>query len=302
QNGNGNGHIGDWVERYKPATIEQSAADFYLAEHAQTLVSQFQRVWQEGVAAEWSERHNYVLRSLKKLAELEEKARGGALPLDEAWTRASLTSELKTPEEATPLLREVLELRADHAAANFLLGQALLRQNDGAGVAHLERAASLNQDVLIPACQVLFQHFTAQGQPEQAERYREQAQKYFEKLEGAQPERATVYSPKELVPHEVAPEEVSQLGEQLSQFPQIKTAYLAQKKLKVLPEKPLYVLGVVPRVPWYQLNHDKANRKLIAEIAAQIAFPGETLIVALAGDNKKYLKAFRKLEGSQILP
>lgn len=299
---NGNGHNGDWVEHYKPAPVEQSAADFYLAEHAQTLVSQFQRMWQEGVAAEWSERHNYVLRSQKKLAELEEKARGGALSFDEAWTRASLAAELKTPEEATPLLRHVLELRADHAAANFLLGQALLRQNDGAGVAHLERAASLNPDVLVPACQVLFQHFTEQGQPEQAERYRVQAQKYFEKLEGAQPERTTLYSPKELIRHEVAPAEVERLREQLSGFPGIKTAYLAQKKLTVLPEKPLYVVGVVPKVPWYQLNHDKANRELVGEIAAQITFLGETLIVALAGDNKKYLKAFRKLEGSQILP
>jgi Zn-dependent protease with chaperone function len=302
QNGNGNGNNGDWVEHYKPAPVEQSAADFYLAEHAQTLVAQFERMWQEGVAEQWSERHNYVLRSQKMLAELDEKARSGALPFDEAWARASLTAELKTPEEATPLLRDVLELRPSHAAANFLLGQVLLRQNDGAGVAHLERAASLDREILIPTCQVLFQHFTAQGQPEQAERYRVQAQKYFEKLEAAQPERATIHSPKELIPHEVAPAEIERLREQLTTFPRVKTAYLAQKKLNVLPEKPLYVLGVVPRVPWYQLNHDKANRKLVAEIAAQVSFPGETLIVPLAGDNKKFLKGFRTLEGSQILP
>jgi len=298
QNGNGNG---DWVERYKIAPVEQSAADFYLGSHAQTLVAQFDRAWQESIAEQWSERHNYVLRSQKTLSELEEKARsGGALAFDEAWLRASLAAEFKTPEEATPLLRHALDLRPAHAGVNFLLGQTLLRQADEAGIAHLERAASLEQDLLIPACQILFQHFNAQGQTEQAERYRERANQYYAKLEAAQPERATIRSPKELISHQADPAEVKRLCEQLSQLPRVKKAYLAQKRLKLFPEKPLYVLGVVPKVPWYQLNHDKANRKLVDQLAAQLSFSGETLILALAGDNKKFLKGFRKLEGSQI--
>jgi hypothetical protein len=154
--------------------------------------------------------------------------------------------------------------------------------------------------MLIPACQVLFAYFTTQGQPEQAERYRERANKYYARLEAAQPERATISSPKELISHQAAPADVQRLCEQLSQMPRIKKAYLAQKRLKTMPEKPLYVLGVVPKVPWYQLNHDKANRKLVDELAAQLAFPGETLILALAGNNKRFLKGFRKLENSQI--
>lgn len=299
QNGGSNG---DWVERYQPAPVEQTAADLYLGKHAQTLIAQFDSAWQEGIAEQWSERHNYVLRSQKALAELEEKAQRGALHFDEAWARASLAAELKTPEEATPLLRDALELRSNHAGVNFLLGQVLLRQNDAAGVAHLEQAAALEPDMLIPACQVLFQYFTTQGQTEQAERYREQANKYYAKLEAAQPERKTIHSPKDLIPHEAAPAEVERLREQLKLFPRIKKAYLTQKKLKMMPEKPLYVLGVVPKVPWYQMNHDKANRKLVDEIATQVAFPSETLIVVLAGENKKFLKGFRKLKGSQIFP
>jgi Zn-dependent protease with chaperone function len=296
------GDNGDWAKHYKPATVEQSAADFYLGEHTAALVAHFDRAWQEGVAEQWSERHNYVLRSQKTLAELEEKSRSGSLLFDEAWTRATLATELKTPEEAIPLLRDVLQQRPEHAAANFLLGQLLLKQNDGAGVAHLERASARDQEMLIPACQILYAHFNAQGKPEEAERYREHALKHYAKLEEAQSERATINSPKELMQHEAAPAEVEQLREQLNLFPGIKAAYLAQKKLEKLPEKPLYVLGVVPKVPWYQLNHDKANQKLVDELASQIAFTGETLIFVLAGENKKYRKAFRKLEGSQILP
>jgi Zn-dependent protease with chaperone function len=299
QNGGGNG---DWVERYQPAPVVQSAADLYLGKHAQTLVAEFERAWQEGIAEQWSERYNYVLRSQKTLAELEEKALSGALHFEEAWTRASLAAELKTPEEATPLLRDALELRSDHAGAHFLLGQVLLQQNDAAGVAHLEQASALSPDMIIPACQVLFQYFNTQGQTEQAERYREQANRYFAKLEAAQPERKTISSPKDLIPHQAAPAEVERLREQLKQFPRIKKAYLAQKNLKMMPEKPLYVLGVVPKVPWYQMNHDKANRKLLDEIVTQIVFPSETLIIILGGENKKFLKGFRKLTCSQIFP
>jgi Zn-dependent protease with chaperone function len=302
-NSGGDGANGDWAKDYRPATVEQSAADFYLGRHAQTLVEQFDRAWQEGVAEQWGERHDYILRSRKTLAELEEKARGGALLFDEAWTRAALALELKTPEEATPLLREVLALRPDHAEANFRLGQLLLMQNDPAGVAHLERAAARDPDLLIPACQVLFGYFTEQGQPDAAERYRERAHKYIAKLEDAQPERSSLTSPKELIRHEAAPAVVERLREQLSVFPSIKAAYLAQKKLEKLPEKPLLVLGIVPTVPWYQLNHDNANQKLINELASQLIFPEETLIVVLTGNNKKYLKqGFSQLAGSQVFP
>jgi len=296
------GGDGDWTKRYQPAIVEQSAADFYLGQHAQTLVAQFDRAWQEAVAEQWGERHNYVLRSQKTLGALEEKARGGALLLDEAWTRASLALELKTPEEAIPLLRDVLALRADHPEANFLLGQLLLRQNDSAGVAHLERAAERDPGMLIPVCQFLFAHFTAEGQPEAAERYRERAQKYVARLEEAQPERASVSSAKELIPHQAAPAEVERLREQLSPFPQIKTAYLAQKKLEKFPEQPLYVLGIQTNTPWYQLNRNTSNRQLIEEVVSQVSFPGETLVIVLEGDYKKLLKGFRQLEGSQIFP
>lgn len=299
QNGDDND---DWTKRYQPATVEQSAADLYLGQHAQMLTAQFDRSWQEAVAEQWGERHNYVMRSQQTLVSLEEKARNGALLFDEAWTHATLAAELKTPEEAIPLIREVLALRADHAEANFLLGQLLLQQNDPAGVAHLERAAERDPDMLIPACQLLFAHFTAQGQPQEAERYREHAQEYFARLEEAQPERATINSAEELIPHQATGSEVERLREQLSPFPQIKAVYLAQKKLEKFPEKPLYVLGITTNAPWYQFNRDASNRELIDEIVSQVALPGETLVVVLEGSYKKLLKGFRQFEGSQIFP
>jgi Zn-dependent protease with chaperone function len=298
--GDNNGHNGDWVKHYQPATVEESAADFYLGEHARTLAAEFDRAWQEGVAEHWRERHNYVLRSQQTLAGLEEKARSGALIFDEAWTRAALASELKTPEEAIPLLRDVLALRPDHAEANFRLGQLLLRQNDPAGVAHLEQASARNPDMIIPACEILFAYFTEQGQPEDAERYREQAHKYFAKLEEAQTERATLNSPDELIPHQVAPAEIESLREQLSAFPQIKAAYLAQKKLEKMPEKPLHVLGIVPKLPWLQFNRDKAHRQLIDELVSQVAFPTEMLIIVLADENKHFLK--KGFRNAQFFP
>ncbi|HEX9917641.1 MAG TPA: M48 family metalloprotease, partial [Pyrinomonadaceae bacterium] len=293
---------GDWAKLYQPAPVEQSAADFYLGQHAQTLVSQFESVWQQGVAEQWSERHSHVLRSRQTLAALEEKAQSGALHFDEAWTRAALAAELRTPAEAIPLLRDVLSLRPGHAEANFLLGQLLLGQNDRAGVAHLEQASARDPDMLIPACQVLFAYFTAEGQPHEAERYREHAQNFFARLEEAEPERAKISSAEELIPHQVAPAEVERLRGQLSPFPEIKTAYLAQKRLEKFPERPLYVLGIVTNAPWYALNRDDSNRQLINEIVSQVSFTGETLVVVLDGGYKKLLKGFRRLEGSQIFP
>jgi Zn-dependent protease with chaperone function len=293
---------GDWANLYQSSSVQESAADYYLDRHAQTLAAQFDRAWQEGIAEQWGERHKYVVRSRQTLATLEEKAQGGALNFDEAWTRATLAAELRTPEETIPLLRDVLSLRPDHAEANFLLGQMLLGQNDRAGVAHLEKASARNPDMLVPACQVLFAYFTAEGQPQEAERYREHAQKFFARLEEAEPERAGISSAEELIPHEAAPAEVERLRGQLRPFPQIETVYFAQKRLEKFPERPLYVVGIVTTASWYTLNRNKLNQQLINEVVSQVSFPGETLVIVLEGSYKKLLKGFRRLEGSQIFP
>jgi hypothetical protein len=105
-----------------------------------------------------------------------------------------------------------------------------------------------------------------------------------------------------LIPHEASPAEVERLRGQLSPFPQIKTAYLAQKRLEKFPEKPLYVLGIVTNASWYQFNRTDSNRQLVNEMVSQVSFPGETLVVVLDGSYKKLLKGFRRLEGSQIFP
>jgi Zn-dependent protease with chaperone function len=296
------GDNNDWTASYQPATVTESAADFYLARQAQALISHFDHAWQQDIAEQWSERYNDVRRAQQTLDALEEKARAGTLSFDEAWTRASLASELRPPAEAIDALREVLRQQADHAAANFLLGQLLLREQDTAGIAHLEQASARNPDMLIPACHVLYAHFTAAGQPAEAERYRERANNYFEKLEEAQPERSSISAADELLPHQATPETVENLRGQLSPFPQIKTAYLAQKRLEKMPEKPLYVLGIVANAPWYQLDRTALNRQLINEVVSQVAFTGETLVVVLDGEHKKLLKQFHNLEGAQVFP
>jgi Zn-dependent protease with chaperone function len=294
---------GAWAKEYQTATVAESAADFYLGTGlAQTLAAHFDRAWQQGVAEQWSERHAYVQKSQQTLAALEVKAQNGELLFEEAWTRASLATELKSPEEAIPRLREVLERRPEHAAGNFLLGQLLLRQNDQAGVAHLERAMEREPEMVIPACQVLFLHFTGQGLTGEAERYREHAQKYFARLEEAQPERSTLKAGDELLPHQVSPAQVEELRGQLRPYPLVQTAYLAQKKLEKFPEKPLYVLGIVPTTSWYNFNRAQEHQNLVNQVVAEVAFPGETLVIVLAGEYKRWAGELRKIEGSQIFP
>ena len=297
-----NGDDREWAKDYQPATVEQSAADHYLGAHAQTLAAHLDRAWQEGVAEQWGERHAYVKSSQKTLAALEEKAKDGELLFDEAWTHASLTTELKSPEEAIPRLREVLERRPEHAAGNFLLGQLLLRQNDQTGVAHLEHAMERDTDMVIPACQVLFAHFTGQGLTGEAEHYREHAQKYFMKVEEAQPERSMLQASDELIPHQASPAQVEQLRTQLRPYPLVQTVYLAQKKLEKFPEKPLYVLGIVPTTSWYNFQRDQEHQNLVNEVVAEVTFPGETLVIVLAGEYKRWAGELRKIEGAQIFP
>jgi hypothetical protein len=150
----------------------ETAAEYYLGELRGKLSRRLDEEWCASVAPAWRERHEYVTKTRRKLAALDEKALKAELSDEEAWSRAEWTAEFKNVEEAVPLLRELTGRKKTAAAAHALLGQILLAKDDPSGVEHIEKAMAADREFIPVGCQVLYGYHHGQSRHEEAEAYR----------------------------------------------------------------------------------------------------------------------------------
>ena len=94
--------------------------------------------------------------------------------------------------------------------------------------------------------------------------------------------------------------EIQRLCEQIARYPEVGVAYLARKVATGLPDKPLYLLGVLPKRPWYQLETETINQKLAERIAAEVQFAEPIRVIVLSSDVRWLRKRFRSLPGAEI--
>lgn len=274
--------------------LAETAAERFLGRLQEELSARLDAAWTEGVAPAWRRRHEYAVESKLKLEALDGKAAGGELTIDEAWERARLTSEFRTPDDALPLLRGVVERRPHHAPANFTLGQMLVERGDPSGVAHVERAMEAEPEAVAPGCQLLYGFFRERGQAEEAERYRKRLFKHYDLLEEAGRERESVNDGDPLEPHAYDAEQVERLRSRLAGYEEVRAAYLARKSVEHFPDRPLHVLGVAARAPWYKFRSDDADSKLLHRLVNELEFPSETFVVILG---RRFSKTAKELKG-----
>lgn len=111
-------------------------------------------------------------------------------------------------------------------------------------------------------------------------------------------ERMSVKNSDEFLAHGLRDMEIEEIVQQLAQFRAIKTAYFLQKKVVILPEKPLYILGVVRRRP-LGYESEIADIKLVHQLYGEMELPEQTLIVDLKR-HKKLGKKMQQVPGAMI--
>jgi hypothetical protein len=153
---------------------------------------------------------------------------------------------------------------------------------------------------MLPACQLAYAFLQRQGRSEEADRYRKRAEEQYERLARAQQERAGVSDRDRFEPHGLPAETVERLREQLARIDRVGAAYLARKVVSLFPEKPFYVLAVRPRVAWYQFRSEVKDAKLSNQLASQIQWPGEALVIVLGPQTRRLGKRLRQVPGAEI--
>lgn len=276
-----------------PPPVTDTAADFFLGPLVSRVAAPIDARWRTNIADAWTKTNQKARLDQIKLDELEAKVVDGTITLDEAWERVSLIAELCGEDEALPLVQEYLNAKPDHEAANFIYGKMLLERKDPRGMPHLQRAMAATPAAVGPGCDAIYWFLREQGRLREAAPYRERGRTHARQWEAAQEERSDVSPDDKFLYHGLSAEQLAALRLQLGQDGQVWRAYLVRKQVRHFPEQPLYVLGLVPSVT--------ARPNLVQLIGEQITFPGETFIVVLQGDGKKFEKPLSQLATATIL-
>lgn len=118
-----------------------------------------------------------------------------------------------------------------------------------------------------------------------------------EKITLAQQERFSISTGDRFESHDLSASAQAKLVEQLSHYPQVKEAYLVRKTLQYFPEKPLYVLGIIRRRGFIEL--EEAEPKLLKKLMIELALPNQTWVICLNKD-RAMTKILQQTAGQAI--
>lgn len=100
----------------------------------------------------------------------------------------------------------------------------------------------VDTNVTLDGCELLYYFLIEHGKQKEAEQYGQRAREYIELVIKAQQERSIAGNKQyTYLEHGLSRQHIESLVEQLSRYPKITQAYLAQLSVQYFPEKP-YVL------------------------------------------------------------
>jgi Zn-dependent protease with chaperone function len=289
------------VEPRIPEADAETAAHAFLGRALPGLSARLAEKWCFDAALWWNERYEHVTAARKRLGELVSRAGAGLSP-DESWELARLSEELEGADAALPLYRDMVEEDLEDARASFALGRLLLARGDETGLVYVDHAIELADDAILPGCELAYGFLIDRGREAEAELYRKKYLARSALVDRDREERNSLPFDASYVPHGLEPAALEDFRQRLARWP-VKRAWLVRKQLEVFPERPLFVLGVERRVPWWRSGDDaKLRTALQDELARELDLPGEGFILVLNGRKRRYWNLFRPVAGAQILP
>jgi tetratricopeptide (TPR) repeat protein len=288
-------------ELLKADVAEQSAASYYLRELPEDFLLRSNRLWREQIAHSWSQSHEELQKSEKRLRELDKDAETRPLTLDERWERVMLLTRLENDNAALPSLEAILRDNPEHTKAHFVMGAILLEQLNPAGLEHLEKAMQLDPTCTGHASTLLSGFYFQQGNKALAEDFSKRAAAHFEE-ERKQQERVMTFSPADrFIPHGLDAEAVSQLQVQLKKVHGLNEAYLVRKTVEDA-DASLYVLAASAGFTWKNGENAKHVDALFQQLAEISDLHGPLVLLSLDGEHGYLIDKLRAVPGARLFP
>lgn len=278
------------------------AADALLGTALPTVTTHFDQRWRDDVRPAWESRYREVQQGRQQLAELNDLvAAGTELSLQQAFDRACLTESVgAAPDDALEQFRALHDRAPEQGLACLALGARLLNRQDEAGVELVRRAMELDENLTARGCETLRDFYWQQDRRDEAHGWHARLVERVNEQQGAEQERQRLLTTDTFEPHGLPAEQWQPLLAALRKVPGLQRVYLVRKRVRHLKHRPCYVLGF-STTPWYLLHSSDRSSAALRAIQAQVAFPGETILVGVDGSNARFGRKFKKVRGSRLI-
>ncbi|QEH32768.1 Protease HtpX [Aquisphaera giovannonii] len=218
------------------------------------------------------------------------------------WDRARESADHRGPDAAVPILEELLRHAPDHVGGTVMLGHCRLRLGDAGGERLLLRVVDdADENWMKTACELLAAHYRETGRADRLREVRARLDAHEAAVEGDRLERASVGPSDDFLPHGLDDDALAPLLALLAAQPTCAGAWLARKRLRSLPRRPLFVLCLGGKAFRWGLG-DEPGRVLVQQLSRRMELPGQVLVISRNGGFRRLAARIMKLPGSRIYP
>jgi Zn-dependent protease with chaperone function len=291
--------IGETPRLAPPKTGE--SADRLLGSALEAITERFDHNWQEHIFEVWQRRYREVQDGRAALAGLDEKfASGAELTPQEVYDRAKLTENYSGDADAAlQQFRDLLERMPHSGFVSLMLGARLLDRDDDSGLALVDRAVELDDDLTLQRFEILRDYHWRLQNEEQAHQWHRQLIERSLKEQMAEKERSNVFLTDSFESHDFDVSIIETLRAQLQAVEGLDKAFFIKKHIQHFPERPHYVLGFIKKRGLLQRNKF-TDDEVMYRLKNNVEFPAATSIINI-GQLRRFRGKFKKVKAAQLV-
>jgi Zn-dependent protease with chaperone function len=287
--------VGRGVFPPAPALPAVSATAALLGDFAERIRSSLSARWQKDCTPAWREAHARAGLLRHRLAGIESAQ--GAEDAERLWEKADVIIRLHNDAAAAPLLREVLAMNPDHAAANFCLGRHLLSLGDETGEPHILRAMESREDLVQSGCELLLNLHRRLGREDRMREVTARLDAHDAAVSASHRERSSVSASDTFMPHDLSAAELAPVAAALGAEREVRAVHIARKRLKHFPKQRLFVVVLITRWRWF--GGEDLDHALAARLLPLLKLPGRMLLITPRAPWRAVAAKVRRVVGSE---
>jgi Zn-dependent protease with chaperone function len=284
---------------FAPPT-EGTGAEVLLGNALVSLERGFDDTWRQSVAGSWKQFHVETQAARARLAQIRDESDKPDASCDELLERADLEERVGEGREMALGLRHAAVRRfPDSIPARHALGKQLLGMGEAEGVSLIEPLVSDFPAAAAGLCELLRDYYWSKGDQDVAHRWHDRLVGEIQRERELRHERDVIRVDESYVLHGLTEQELAPILHAVRQIPAIRRAYLVRKPTRNFPDEPFFVFGYAC-TRRFALSSSRRIRKALQDVQSKVIFPGETMIISVEGEYRRFEPVFRKVRGSRI--
>jgi len=289
-----------------PSDNDRIASFYYLGLQRDALLIQTDTDYVSNSKEMWAYRTEFIANSKTQLQEAERRLKNAETsqkkPAEtDLVLRANVMTEIYPRESSRKAWEEVLVHYPENAIALYWTACDAYQFEYDLETAEDRFALAIEADPTLEFDVSNFMVAICREQEKlgEATQWQEHSFGAYDALLDASDERTVVTLKDQLIPATLTDAQVETIKSQIEALENakyIKRVWVACKKLKLYPEKPLFVLAVETNVSMFSFCSVEFFNSICNEFAGAIHFGEQYYVVVIQGENKKFRKKMRKLD------